>query len=45
MIYLKINQKIKILSSGEITKKITLVGCTVSKSAKENIEKAGGSVK
>jgi large subunit ribosomal protein L15 len=39
------NQKIKILSSGEITKKITLVGCTVSKSAKEKIEKAGGSVK
>jgi len=39
------NQKIKILSSGEITKKITLVGCTVSKSAKDKIEKAGGSVK
>jgi len=39
------NQKIKILSSGEIKKKITLVGCTVSKSAKEKIEKAGGSVK
>jgi large subunit ribosomal protein L15 len=39
------NQKIKILSSGEIKKKITLVGCTVSKLAKEKIEKAGGSVK
>jgi len=39
------NQNIKILSSGEITKKITLVGCTVSKVAKEKIEKAGGSVK
>ena len=39
------NQKIKILSSGEIKKKITLVGCTVSASAKEKIEKAGGSVK
>lgn len=39
------NQNIKILGSGEITKKITLVGCTVSKSAKEKIEKAGGSVK
>jgi large subunit ribosomal protein L15 len=38
------NQNIKILSSGEITKKITLVGCTVSKSAKEKIEKAGGKV-
>jgi len=39
------NQKIKILSNGEMTKKINLVGCTVSKSAKEKIEKAGGSVK
>lgn len=39
------NQKIKILGSGEITKKITVVGCTVSKSAKEKIEKAGGIVK
>ena len=39
------NQKIKILGSGEITKKITLVGCTVSASAKAKIEKAGGSVK
>lgn len=39
------NQKIKILSSGEIKKKIILVGCTVSQSAKEKIEKAGGSVK
>jgi len=39
------NPKIKILASGEITKKITLVGCDVSKAAKEKIEKAGGSVK
>jgi large subunit ribosomal protein L15 len=39
------NQKIKILASGEIKKKITVVGCTVSASAKEKIEKAGGSVK
>lgn len=39
------NQKIKILSSGDITKKITLVGCLVSASAKAKIEKAGGSVK
>lgn len=39
------NQKIKILGSGEIKKKIMLVGCTVSKSAQEKIEKAGGSVK
>ena len=39
------NRKIKILGSGEITKKITVVGCTVSASAKAKIEKAGGSVK
>ena len=39
------NQKIKILASGEIKKKITVVGCTVSVSAKAKIEKAGGSVK
>ncbi len=39
------NQKIKVLGSGEIKKKVTLVGCTVSKSAREKIEKAGGSVK
>jgi hypothetical protein len=30
--------------SGEITKKITLVGCAVSASAKAKIEKAGGKV-
>ena len=39
------NQKIKVLGDGEITKKITVVGCEVSKSAKEKIEKAGGAVK
>lgn len=39
------NQKIKILGDGEITKKVTLVGCTVSKTAQAKIEKAGGSVK
>jgi large subunit ribosomal protein L15 len=39
------NIKIKILGTGEITKKITLVGCLVSEKAKEKIEKAGGSVK
>lgn len=39
------NQKIKILGGGEIKKKVTIVGCTVSKSAKEKIEKAGGVVK
>jgi len=39
------NQNIKILASGEIKKKITLVGCAVSKAAREKIEKAGGTVK
>lgn len=35
---------IKILATGEITKKITVSGCAVSASAKEKIEKAGGTV-
>ena len=38
------NPKVKILGSGEITKKITVVGCLVSESAKTKIEKAGGKV-
>ncbi len=37
--------RIKILGMGEITKKIEVEGCSVSKSAIEKIEKAGGSVK
>lgn len=37
--------KIKILGNGEITKKIILEKCKVSKTAKEAIEKAGGSIK
>ncbi len=37
--------RIKILGMGEITKKVTIEGCVVSKSAKEKIEKAGGGVK
>lgn len=36
---------IKILATGELTKKLTLEGFTISTSAKEKIEKAGGSVK
>jgi large subunit ribosomal protein L15 len=36
--------KVKILGTGEITKKIVLTGCAISGSAKEKIEKAGGSV-
>jgi large subunit ribosomal protein L15 len=37
--------KIKILSDGEITKKLTVSGCATSASAKAKIEKAGGSVR
>jgi large subunit ribosomal protein L15 len=36
---------VKILSKGDITKKLNIEDCLVSKSAKEKIEKAGGSVK
>ncbi len=38
-------QSVKILATGEITKKLTFVGCAMSESAKAKIEKAGGSVK
>ncbi|UMX47558.1 MAG: uL15 family ribosomal protein [Candidatus Nealsonbacteria bacterium DGGOD1a] len=37
--------EIKILGTGEITKNLIVEDCEVSKSAKEKIEKAGGSVK
>lgn len=36
--------KVKILGSGELSKKLTVAGCTVSTSAKEKIEKAGGKI-
>lgn len=36
---------IKILGNGKLTKKLTIENCKVSKSAREAIEKAGGSVK
>jgi large subunit ribosomal protein L15 len=36
---------VKILGTGEITKKINVENCQVSASAKAKIEKAGGSVK
>lgn len=39
------NPKIKILGTGEVTKKFIIVGCTVSATAKAKIEKAGGQVK
>jgi large subunit ribosomal protein L15 len=35
---------VKILGNGELTKKLTIAGCQVSGSAKEKIEKAGGSI-
>jgi large subunit ribosomal protein L15 len=35
---------VKILGDGELTKKLTVAGCTVSGIAKEKVEKAGGSV-
>jgi len=36
---------VKILGNGEISFKISVSGCSLSKSAKEKIEKAGGSIK
>lgn len=38
-------KRVKILGDGEINKKLTVYGCQFSKSAKEKIEKAGGTVK
>ncbi|MCA9366412.1 50S ribosomal protein L15 [Candidatus Kaiserbacteria bacterium] len=35
---------VKILGTGEVSKKLTVTGCEVSKAAKEKIEKAGGTV-
>jgi len=37
--------KVKILSRGKLTKKLIIEGCQSSKLAKEEIEKAGGSIK
>jgi large subunit ribosomal protein L15 len=37
--------KVKILSKGEITKKLIIKNCKVSKTAKNKIEKAGGTIK
>ena len=42
---LKSNPLVKILGSGEVTKKLNVVVAKVSESAKAKIEKAGGSVK
>ena len=35
---------VKVLGNGELAKKLTVEGCKVSASAKEKIEKAGGSI-
>lgn len=35
---------VKILGTGEVTKKFIITGCTVSASAKAKIEKAGGTI-
>ncbi len=40
----KIQNGIKILGVGALTKKLTIEGCAVSKSAKEKIEQAGGTI-
>ena len=37
--------KVKILGTGKLTKKLIIENCKTSKTAKEAIEKAGGSVK
>lgn len=36
--------KVKILGTGEITVAVNIDGCTISKEAKEKVEKAGGTV-
>lgn len=41
----KISKGVKILGKGETKKKFVVVGCDVSKSAKEKIEKNGGEIK
>lgn len=39
------NPEVKILSTGNITKKLKIVECSASKTAEEKIIKAGGSIK
>jgi len=39
------NPKVKILGTGKLSKKLSIEHCKVSKTAKDAIEKAGGSVK
>jgi len=37
--------QVKILGTGEITKKVVIIDCQMSASAKEKVEKAGGTIK
>ncbi len=37
--------KIKILANGEISKKLSIVGLAISETAREKVEKVGGTVK
>jgi len=37
--------RVKVLGKGELTKKLTIENCQISKQAKEKVEKAGGTVK
>ncbi len=37
--------RVKVLAFGEISKKVSIVGCEVSETAQTKIEKAGGSIK
>jgi large subunit ribosomal protein L15 len=37
--------EVKILSTGEIKKKVKIIGCTLSKTAEDKITKAGGTIK
>lgn len=39
-----LNQKIKILSQGEISKKLSFVSCLISEGAKKKIESVGGNI-
>jgi len=36
---------VKILSTGELDKKVVIINCLISQTAKEKIEKAGGKIK
>jgi large subunit ribosomal protein L15 len=39
------NPMVKILGTGDLTKKLTFIGCATTKSAREAIEKVGGIIK